>query len=260
MKTQSTCSYFIKGTALLFALIFTGCASRSPVPAPINIPSQYAYKMDNELDQTGFQLGAMDYTALKQYNKAILSVKMSDQLVPPGPFDYLKTGYIVYNQQDVVDSILPYAQNAFRSAFSSSKYFNLAPAPGPGTLKINVYITQIVINDAVLGTIGNIPSPGWIITKPIGVGIQYISEKGGGAVAVEIIVTDSQTNQVLAVFADREKGVFALLNTERFYMYASIQRIIKAWSEDLVSTLDQVKTGNRNPTAKEIAPLIEWVY
>lgn len=261
MKTYLTSSNLTKGALLIVALTLSGCASRSVVPQPpINIPEQYAYKMGNMLDATGFQNGAIDYNAIPKYNKVILNVKMSDQLVEPGSFDGLKTGYLVYSDQDVVNSILPYAQDSFRSAFLSYPSFQIVSNPGPDTLKIDVYITEIVINDAVLGTLGNIPSPTWILTKPIGMGLQYISNKGGGAIAVEIVITDSQTNQVIALFADREMGVFALLNTERFSMYTSIRRIINTWSEDLVSTLDQVKAGSRYPNASRIAPLIEWVY
>lgn len=260
MKTNITYTNLISGTLLLTVLTLSACSSRSTVPPPINIPPQYASKMDNELNQTGFQFGAMDYKVIPQYNKAILNVKMSDQLVEPGTFDSLKTGYLVYNDQDVIDTILPYAQDSFRSAFDSSRYFKLVSKPGPDTLKINVYITQIIINDGVLGSLANIPAPTWILTKPLGMGIQYIGDTGGGAVAIEIIITDSMTNKVVAVFDSREKGVFALFNTERFSMYSSNRRIINAWSEDLVSTLDQVKSGSRYPSANKIAPLIEWVY
>ena len=261
MKTHFTCLNIIKGTLLITAVALSACSSRSTVPAPpINIPPQYASKMDNKLDSTGFQFGAMDYKAIPQYNKAILKVKMSDQLVEPGTFDDFKTGYIVYTDQDVVDTMLPYAQDSFSSAFGSSRYFKLVSQPGPGTLKINVYITEIVINDGVLGTLANIPAPTWILTEPLGMGIQYIGDKGGGALAIEIVITDSVTNKVVAVFDSREKGVFALFNTERFSMYSSNRRIINAWSEDLVSTLDQVKSGSRYPSANKIAPLTEWVY
>lgn len=247
-------------TIIPTALILSGCSSRSTVPPTINIPAQYSYKMTNELNTTGFQLGAINYNDIQKYNKVILNVKMSDKLVEPGTFDGANTGYIFYNDQDVVNTILPYAQNSFRTALGSSQHFKSASNPGPDTLKVDVYITQIAINDAVFGTLANIPSPTWIITKPIGIGLQDISEKGAGAVAIEIIATDSQTNEIVAVFASREKGVFALFNTERFSMYTSIRRIIDAWSEDLVSTLDQIKAGSRYPNANKIAPLIEWVY
>lgn len=260
MKNNLTYSNLIKGTLLLTAFTLSACASRSTVPPLINIPPQYSSKMDNELNATGFQLGAMDYKAIPQYDKAILNVRMSDQLVEPGTFDGLKTGYLVYNDQDVVNTVLPYAQDSFHSAFGPSQYFKLVSQPGPNTLKINIYITEIVINDAVLGAMGNIPSPTWIISKPIGMGLQYISNKGGGAVAIEIVITDSQTNKVIAVFADREMGVFALFNTERFSMYTAIRRLVDTWSVDLVSTLDQVKAGSRYPGASKVAPLIEWAY
>ncbi len=246
-------------TVVLGVLTFTGCVSRSSVPTPpINIKPEYS--MSDSLDSTGFQLASMDYNEILKYNKMIVNVQMSSQLVEPGSFDGVKTGYLFYNDQDIVNEVLPAAQDSFNNALSQSTYFKSATQPGSNTLRANVYITEIVINDAFLGTLANIPSPTWIITKPLGMGIQYVSDKGGGAVAIEIIVTDSTTNRVVAVFDSREKGVFALLNTERFSMTASIDRIINDWAIDFVSTFDQVKAGSKNTAAPKVAPLIRWVY
>jgi hypothetical protein len=249
-------------TVVLGVLTFTGCASRSTVPAPpININPEYSCKMINSLDSTGFQLAAMDYNEILKYNKMILNVQMSDQLVEPGSFDGVKTGYLFYNDQDIVNEVVPVAQDSFNNALSQSTYFKSTTQPGINTLRANIYITEIVINDAVLGTLANIPAPTWIITKPLGMGIQYISDKGGGAVAIEIVVSDSATNRVVAVFGSREKGVFAgLINTERFSITESIDRIINDWAIDFISTFDQIKTGSKNTTAPKIAPLIRWVY
>lgn len=262
MKKKCWLLRFSQCVVVLSVLTFTGCASRSSVPAPpINIKPELAYKMGDSLNSTGFQLAAIDYNAILKYNKMILNVQMSNQLVEPDTFDGFKTGYLFYNDQDIVNEVVPAAQGAFENALAQSLYFKPATLPGIGTLRVNIYITEIVINDAVLGTLANIPAPTWIITKPLGMGIQYASDKGSGAVAIEIIVTDSATNQVVAVFDSREKGVFAgLINTERFSMTESIDRIINDWAIDFVSTLDQIKTGSRNTVARKIAPLIRWVY
>ena len=262
MKKHLVLFKLLQGAVVLALLICIGCASRSTVPAPpINIPPEYSYKMGDGLNSTGFQLAAIDYNVIPKYNKMILNVQMSSQLVEPGSFDGVKTGYLFYNGQDIVNEILPAAQDSFNNALSQSTYFKQADRPGVNTLKANIYITEIVINDAVLGTLANIPAPTWLITKPLGMGIQYSSDKGGGAVAIEIVVTDSATNRVVALFDSREKGVFAgLINTERFSMTESIDRIINDWAIDFISTFDQVKAGSKNTTAPKIAPLIKWVY
>ena len=247
---------------VLGVLTFTGCVSRSSVPAPpINIEPELSYKMSDSLESTGFQLSSIDYSVISKYNKMILNVQMSSKLVEPGAFDGVKTGYLFYNDQDIVNEVVPAAQASFKNALSQSLYFKSTTRFGADTLRANVYITEIVINDAVLGSLANIPAPTWIITKPLGMGLQYISDKAGGAVAIEIVVTDSTTNRVVAVFDSREKGVFAgLINTERFSMTESIDRIINDWAIDFVSTFDQIKKGSKNTTAKKIAPLITWVY
>ena len=241
-------------------LLFVSCATRSPATSQIvNIPPKYSDKMSDELNATGFQQGLIVLDTFSQYNKVVVDVKQSDTTIKNSTLEKIKTGYLVYDDTEIRSTITNYAVDSYNSAFTNSPMFTLTDKPGANTLKVNVYITQVIPNDAVFGTFGNIPGVGWIIWKPIGMMIHYYGDSSGGAVAMETIVSDSQSGQILAVFASREKGTFALFNVDGFTMSGAGRRIIDTWSQDTVSTLEQLKSGSKNLAAAKIYPLINWI-
>jgi hypothetical protein len=68
---------------------------------------------------------------------------------------------------------------------------------------------------------------------------------------METIISNSETEQIEAVFAAREKGPTSVFDAKKFVSYGNIRHIIDMWATNIVSTLDQIKEGKRDLEAAE---------
>lgn len=233
----------------------TGC--QTPMPKDtINIPEAYKDKMVKEADGSGLRLGWANVEAIKKYDKIILNSKLSSPMYKNTSWEDDNTRRLFYTKAEDTNYVEKYMATAFMNALSNSQQYQTAIIPGQKTMTMNVYITQIVANKIFLGSLANFfyPSPiGWILI-PIKLAMQSSMGDQGGAIAMEMVLTDSQTGEVLAVFASREKGPTAFFDSNRFYAYANVRNIINIWSYDIVSMLDQVKEGIQDPKPPKQVP------
>lgn len=233
---------------LIFIFIFTalaaGCSSTPPKETQ-DIPKQYTEKMTEMENETGFNYGWIDYAAIKKYDEVIVDAKLSKNMIPNTGWEDFNSRRMFYSKDEDDQYVQSYCEEALKDAFVYSKEFKITDKPDDKALCLNFYIVQIVANKIIVGAASNLimPTPiGWILV-PAKLALQYSSENQGGSIATEIVLSDSMTGKIVAIFASREKGPTAFFDKNRMYAYANIRQIINIWAMDVVAALDQIKEG-----------------
>lgn len=129
-------------------------------------------------------------------------------------------------------SVAEYMQNKFREAFRNDprKRFDVVDSPQPGSLTLELALTELVPSSPVLEAMS--------IAAPYGSGVAVqIAAKETGAkatVAFEARICDTNTGTVLAMAADREQGKVAPINLRALTWYGEGHVIIEEWAGQFV--------------------------
>jgi len=109
--------------------------------------------------------------------------------------------------------------------------------PAPDTARIRIAITNIEPSQPARSVVTSI--------IPVGLGISLVKKgatggwTGSGSTGMEILVTDSVTNEPIAMGVDLQKAGFE----SRFTKWGSARDAMKFWSERLVQLIDMVHAG-----------------
>jgi len=244
--------------ALTISIIIALCAGcKTPMPKDtINIPQAYKDKMTEQTDGSGLRAGWANPEAIKKYDKIMLNSKLSSPMYKNTSLQDDNTRRLFYSKDEDTNYVEKYMTASFSSALANSQEFQVAIIPGDKTMIMNIYLTQIVANKILLGSLANFfyPTPiGWILI-PIKLALQSSMGDEGGSAAIEIVLTDAQTGEILAVFASREKGPTAFFDSNRFFAYANVRNIINIWAYDIISMMDQMKEGVQKPKPPKEVP------
>jgi hypothetical protein len=144
--------------------------------------------------------------------------------------------------------IAQYMQDKFKEAFRNdpNKRFQLVQSPQPGSLTIELAMTELVPSNPVLEAAS--------IAAPYGSGIavQAAAKESGAkaTVAFEAKIVDTGTGTVLAMAADREQGKVAPINLRALTWYGEANVIIDEWADQFV------EIANRRPgqVVKDASP------
>jgi hypothetical protein len=229
--------------ALMFVL--AGCKS-PPSEKEVYIPPEYAELMRSS-EQIPFQKAWGKPELIREYDKIKIAVVNSPTQLETSWWGGNNIRYVVSSQADDMKYVANYASESFIKAFEKSKLIKLTGKKGPKTLALEFAIVQIVPNKPILGAISNLSNltPIGLILLPVKMGAKSSSGDGGGAIAMECVLRDSQTGKILAVFSDREKGKVALFNAREFTAYGNVRAIIDAWTTQIVIALNQIKEGRK---------------
>ncbi len=232
-------------TAVLGFSLLSGCTS-PPAEEEVFIPPEYAGLM-KQTEAAGFQKAWGKPAEIKKYDKITVAVVVSPKQLKTSWWGSANISYLVDSHEEDLKAMAEYTHESFRKAFAKSKYFKLEEQPGAKTLALEFAIVQMVPNKPVLGAVSNLSSltPIGLLLLPLKLGAKSASGDNGGAIAMESVIRDSQNGNVLAVFADREKGETALFNAREFTPLSNIRAIIDLWTANVVTALDQVKEGKR---------------
>lgn len=127
------------------------------------------------------------------------------------------------------DTIARYTHNAFADAIANdpSHRYVVAAKPGPGTLKLEIALVELVPSKAFLNaasTVGGFFVPG----------AGLAATAGKGSVAIEARLTDSTSGKLLAQMADREEGKSAVVDIAGMSWYSSAKTTIDEWAAQFV--------------------------
>ena len=139
-------------------------------------------------------------------------------------------------QGDVKD-VAAYMKNAFENAFKNDpeKRYAIVEHPEPGSLTAETALVELIPSNPVLEALG--------IAGPYGSGavVQAAAQQSGAraTVAFEAKVTDTDTGEVLAMFADREYGKIAPVNLRGLTWYGEAQAVIDDWATQFVEVANK---------------------
>jgi len=246
MKTKNTALCLLAGTLIIS---LAGCISQpspaKPAERQVVIPQEYA-KLMKSPHRIPFQKAWARPKLIRKYDKIMISTKVSPVQLKNGVLAKQNVrNYLGKNKQDIVE-LAEYTAKSFKKAFNKSRKIGIASKPGPKTMSLEFAIVQAVPNKAVSGAIlstwGLVPGIGWLFT-PINVKLKGEIDDLGGVTAMETIIRDSETGEMLVVIADRVKGKMAFFNAKNYTSYGGARQVIDIWTRNIVEALDQTKEG-----------------
>lgn len=152
------------------------------------------------------------------------------------------------DMENDVRQVATYMQNKFRDAFRQDPQnrFQLLTAPEPGSLTLELALTELVPSNPVMEALS--------IAAPYGSGIavQAAAKESGAkcTVAFEARIVDNGSGEVLAMVADREQGKVAPINLKALTWYGEANTIIDEWAGQFV----QVANKRPGEVVKDASP------
>jgi hypothetical protein len=143
-----------------------------------------------------------------------------------------------------------YARGIFEEAFRKDRKhrFQVVEQPGPNTLVAEFALTEVVPNKIVLDTLGYAAGP---VAGAAGTAAATVQTSAThSTVSFEARMKDGGTNEVVAMFADRESEKFSLVNVKDLTWYGHAKAILREWADQFV------KIANKQPgdIIKDSAP------
>jgi Protein of unknown function (DUF3313) len=226
----------LAGTAIAISLV--GCKTKA-AHKQVFIPKEYSKLMTNKPNtQMGKSWGKQE--KVRQYDKIQVAVVISKKQLK------VSSWFNSNASQKNLEKLAEYAAKSFKKSFEKSKKIQLVSKPGPKTMVLEFAIVQAIPNKPVLGAISNMTNliPMGILMSPIKLSIKGSSE-GSGVLAMEVILRDSESGEVLAVIADRVKSKTAYFNTKDFTKYGSARQTVDMWTKEIATSLDHIRNGQK---------------
>ncbi|QSH41259.1 DUF3313 domain-containing protein [Lentisphaerota bacterium ZTH] len=223
---------------LLLSLLFAaGCNTAEPLEKTEYVSFENVPQIPEEYSL--FQKAWFDYPKLAKYNKIYVAPVTNrpdlennfwNKDVKQQTADEEKAAYTEYQT---------YLCNAFKEAINADGRWQLVDKPGTGILKLQVYTVQIVPQNSFIGAFSNVTSftPIGLIILPFKTAARTTWDIGSSA-AIEGYLTDSDTREIMAAFADRKKGRVALFNSREFTSYSPLRQLADLWGKDFVRMLN----------------------
>lgn len=233
------------GFAGLTAILLSGCRS-APASEHVVIPPEQV-KLMNCMKEQGLQRAWGKPERIRQYDKIDIAVKISPKQIDKSWWARQNVRRLVASKDEDMKYAAEYARDSFLKAFENSKSFKIVAKPGPKTLSLEFAIVQMIPNKPIMGAVSNLSnlSPIGLMMSPLKLAAKSSSQDQGGAIAMETIVRDSVSGEILGVVAERQKGKTAYFNASEFTAYANVRRIIDTWTRNIVVALDQIKAGEK---------------
>ena len=152
----------------------------------------------------------------------------TDYLQHPSWLDQTTTA--TFSREGGVEDVADYMHNSLTEAFKKDpkERMTVVDTAGPKTLVFEVALVEIV------------PTKAWFNAIGAGLGVGGLNK---GSVAIEARMRDAGTNQVVARFADREKGKFAVVSIADLTWYWHAKNTIDDWSEQIVELMSTPNDG-----------------
>jgi len=156
----------------------------------------------------------------------------------------VNTGYLLENtgwaaanpaskklEQSAMDLAL-FTRETFIKAFRADPRhrFPIVSRPGPGVAVLDLAIVELVPSHAVIGALG-LAAP-FARAPAVAVASKLAGSKT--CVAIEGRLRDSQTGEVLVMFADREEPPFRIISAKAVTWYGDAEDSIEMWAKQMV--------------------------
>ena len=177
-----------------------------------------------------------------KYNSVYVAPVNTDYLLKDNWWEKVNTQTLDKVKKDIPE-LSKYMREKFIAALTDVQArgnFKMVDVPGPGTITVELALTKLVPTKAELNYLGT----GASIFIP-GAGLAA-SLASGGSVSIECKAVDSQTGDLLMMFADREEDPAAVVNIAGFTWYNAAKSNIDMWARQtaamaVVSRLDDMR-------------------
>ncbi len=188
---------------------------------------------------------------LAKYKKVMIVPVNTKFLMSESAWDKMNAESVAGDKKGDSTEIADYMRRSFANAVVYDKRHRLAlvDAPGPGTLKLELALVQLVPSKAELNYVENIVG---IVIWPVA----FLTVFNSGSTAFEGILRDSQTGKIICTIADREMDEAAIFNIPGFTYYGNARYFIDRWSSQFVDFMN-AKDYNKLKTDFP-AKLIVW--
>jgi len=172
-------------------------------------------------------------TDLHQYNRIIVAPVATGRLTGPASWDKFDARSISGGVKGDSADIARYMEISFKNSltYDPRRRFKVVDAPGPGTLKLELSLIQLVPSKADLNIVENVVG---IIVWPVA----FLTVFNSGTTAFEGILRDSQTGKIVCIISDREKDEAAIFNIPGFSYYGNAKYFTDRWSRQFVDFMN----------------------
>ena len=223
---------------ILLAAAFggVGCIQKAKPASPSGfIPEKDLAKPSDLPFQKAWRKADLDF---RKYTEIYFAPWNVDFLREMTWWDKLERGEKV---KEDAKELAGYARATFEAAFRDDKTHRMqvVDQPGPNTLIGEFALTEVIPNKVVLDALGYAAGP---IVGPVGsVASSAQTATTHSTVAFEARFRDGATNEVVALFADRESEKFSIVNVKDLTWYGHAKSIIREWANQFVQLANQRK-------------------
>ena len=140
------------------------------------------------------------------------------------------------HMKEDAQEIARYMEDRFRGAFTTApdNQFRVVEAPEPGSLTLDLALTELVPSNVALEALRYAPYGGMAAAT-------VLSRSTGAVctVAFEAKVRDSKSGTVVAMFADRETQKFQFIDFKAFTWYGNAENTIDEWADQFVLVVNK---------------------
>jgi hypothetical protein len=231
----------------LSLIILTGCnalyhATRPDPPQLTAFLPQHKLLVEQQPEFPFYYFWEKKNIDWSKYNSVYVAPVNTDYLLKDNWWEKVNTQTLDKVKKEIPE-LAKYMREKFVDELSSVQArgnFKMVDKPGSGTITVELALTKLVPTKAELNLLGT----GASIFIP-GAGLAA-SMASGGSVSVECKAVDSQTGDLLLMFADREDDPSAAINIAGFTWYSAAKSNIDMWARQtaamaVVSKLEEMK-------------------
>ncbi len=226
-------------TILAFQLVFSGCGSVSetikadPRPSAGFLPApELLSEMRERYPFHGAWMN-MNVKDFHNYQSIYVAPLDTSHLADNGWWEKatLNSG----NLDEDAATLAKESETIFRDSFVEGMKLSIADKPGPNTIVLELSIVELTPAKVWLSAIGLAS-----FAAPVVVGIPAGTAAAlgqNGIVAIEGILRDGETGEVLLMFADREASKIRILDLQTLTWYGHAHEIMQDWAHQLMELL-----------------------
>jgi len=238
-----------RATLLLFVLVAAwgsvGCIQKAKPASPSGFIPDKELQTPSDLPfQKAWRKKDLDW---RHYKEIYVAPWNTEYLRQMNWWEKLERGEKV---KEDAKELAGYARGVFEEAFRKDPKhrFTVVEQPGPNTLIAEFALTEVVPNKVVLDALGYAAGPAVGAAGTVAANVQTATTHS--TVAFEARMKDGSTNEVVAMFADRESEKFSIVNVKDLTWYGHAKAILREWADQFV------KIANKQPgeIVKDSAP------
>jgi Protein of unknown function (DUF3313) len=214
----------------------TGCIQKAKPANPSGfIPDKELEKPSDLPFQKAWRKKDLDWS---HYREIYIAPWNTEHLREMNWWEKLERGEKV---KEDAKELAGYARGVFEEAFrmDPKHRFIVVEQPGPNTLVAEFALVEVVPNKVVLDALGYAAGP---VAGAAGTAASNVqTATTHSTVAFEARMKDGGTNDVVAMFADREQQKFSLVNVKDLTWYGHAKSILREWADQFV------KIANKQP-------------